>query len=174
MTEPTGRRGGKTLRSTGALSLLIAASGIGFLYWFGFHVADAVRPEGPIDHRGLTDRLIVTAIPPALLAVFVLWAWYRRGVRVGPSGLVVRPLLSSRTVRWDEIGAVRLERLEFVSTLGKLSTYAPVVEFRDGDVLLLRELGGQSTPHRLPRSRLARNVATIASYLDQYHTPDHR
>lgn len=163
---------GRTLRSAGVSSLLIASLGIAFFYWFGLRVSDVVPSGGSIDHRGLTDRLLVTAIPAVLLAVFVLWARYRRGVQVDSSGLVVRRLLSSRTVRWDEIDAVRLERLEFVNTLGKLSSYAPVLEFRDGDVLLLRELGGQSTSRRLPRSRLTRNVATIASYLEQHRTHD--
>lgn len=161
------------LRSAGASFLFISAPGVVLLFWFGLYAGPVAGPGGAIDHRGLTDRLVVAAIFPAILAVLGLWTWYRRGVRVDSSGLVVRRLLSSRTVRWDEIDAVRLERLEFISTLGKLSTYAPVLEFRDGDVLLLRELGGQSTPRRLLRSRLTRNVATIASYLDQHQPHDH-
>lgn len=117
---------------------------------------------------GRTLLLVALQVLPIIL---YWWLWYRLAVRLQPSGLVVRSLFSCQTIRWEEIGGVRLTLLR---SSGRFSYYGPMLNLLSGEEKLLGELSGPTTESRLPRSLPARHVATIASYLNHYQTHDQR
>lgn len=105
---------------------------------------------------------VLPAVPLLLAGLYWFWQWYRVGVCVRRSGLVVRGRYSDPEIRWGEVTGVRLE---WVRTRGVLKYYGPMLELRSGEEMLLHELTSPALTWRPRRSLPGRQVATIERYL---------
>lgn len=114
-----------------------------------------------ISGPGGVGNHVVGLLGPAFFSALYLFGWYRRGVRLAPSCLVVRNLFASRTIAWDEIDGVRVE----VGSSSDSSCYGtPLLALCDGSELRL----GQLTASSRSRSSPARQVEVIGRYLNRY------